>query len=75
MQARPADSNRLARLSRGRLDHAANAFAMVYLRAKAEVARRGFHIDRPARGRGLRGINFEAHGITRSAARRCDVFW
>ena len=46
--------NRARRLAAGRFDHAANALAMPDLRAKAEVARRRFDIDRAARGLWLR---------------------
>src|ERR1051325_10261761 len=42
-------------------DHAANALAMVHLRAKAEVARGGIDIHQPTRRFRLRDIDFELH--------------
>ena len=49
-RVRARRGNRLPGLPRGCLDHAANALAMADLRAKAEVARRRFDIDRAPRG-------------------------
>ena len=63
MTAHARRRQQLARASARRLDHAANALAMADLRAKAEIARGGLDIDRPARGLRLAGIDLEPHRL------------
>src|SRR5947207_6653108 len=68
-----AAQQQACRLSHGRLDHAANALAMADFRAKAEIARCRFDIDRSARCGGFRAVDLETQRIARGTACSRDI--
>ncbi|HLB83681.1 MAG TPA: hypothetical protein VJK00_03040, partial [Steroidobacteraceae bacterium] len=59
-------------LARG-FDQTANSLAMTDLRAKPEIARGRFNVERPAISSRPAGIDFDAYGLAGGCCRSSDV--